>query len=88
MRMYVILVISVLLVAALIVLTDRVVRISRTVRQARKRREVADRLAVVVAQAEQEQAAKDEVKQVSTALTTVLPVIQPEDVERTPRHVA
>lgn len=83
MRMYVILVIAALLLLGLLFLVARAVA---TMRRARKREAVAARLDAVVARAEQEHRARSAAAEVSAALTTVMPAIQPGD--RTPRRVA
>lgn len=83
MRMYVTLVLAALLVLGLSCLAAYLVK---TRQRARKRYAVAARLDAVVAQAEQEQAHRKAAAKASTALTTVLPAIQPD--ERGPRRVA
>jgi hypothetical protein len=83
MRMYVILVLSVLLLLGLSGLTAYLFTARRN---ARKRRAVADRLAAVAARAEREHSDREAAAKASAALTTVLPAIQ--GAERTPRRVA
>jgi hypothetical protein len=87
MRMYVILAVAALLfLACLVVFTDRYVKNRRHAREERKREEIAARLAAVVEQAAQEKQARSTEAETSSALTTVLPAIQPQ--ERGPRRVA
>jgi hypothetical protein len=83
MRMYVTLVLAALLVLGLSCLAAYLVK---TRQRARKRWTVAARLDAVVVQAEQEHAHRKAAAKASTALTTVLPAIQPD--ERGPRRVA
>jgi len=83
MRMYVILVLAAVLLLGLLCLA---VYLARTVRTARKRQSVADRLAAVVAQAEQEHRDRTAAARASAALTAVLPAIKQD--ERGPRRVA
>jgi hypothetical protein len=83
MRMYVTLVLAALLVIGVSSLAAYFVRARQ---KARRRQAVAARLDAVVAQAERERANRAAAAKVSSALTTVLPAIQPE--ERSPRSVA
>ena len=87
--MYVILAILALLL--LILLTSVAVLVTRLVatsRSARKREAVAARLAAVAEQAAAEHRIRHAAAERSTALTTVLPAIQPEEEDRKPRRVA
>ena len=83
MRMYVILVLAAVLLLGLLCLAAYLIN---TVRTSRKRQAVADRLAAVVAQAEDEHRARNAAAKASAALTAVLPAIA--DRERGPRRVA
>ena len=83
MRMYVILVLAAVLLLGLLGLAAY---LFAGVRTARKRQAIADRLAAVVAQAEQEHKARNAAAKASAALTAVLPAIQ--EGERAPRRVA
>lgn len=84
--MYVIVVIAVLLLLGLSVLAACAVQLLKTARKARERQAVAQRLDSALAQAEAEHRARTAAKKASTALTAVLPAIQPG--ERDPRRVA
>jgi Flp pilus assembly protein TadB len=86
MRMYVILVLSVLLLLGLAFLGTYFVRAQQNARRARKQQAVAARLDAVVAQAEQEHKERRAAAQASAALTTVLPAIKQGD--QVPRRVA
>jgi hypothetical protein len=81
--MYVILMLAAVLLVGLLSLAAYLIN---TVRTTRKRQAVADRLAAVVAQAEEEHRARNAAAKASTALTAVLPAIA--DGERGPRRVA
>ena len=83
MRMYVILVLAAVLLLGLLSLAAYLVN---TVKTARKRQAVADRLATVLAQAEEEHRTRNAAAKASAALTAVLPAIA--DGERGPRRVA
>jgi Flp pilus assembly protein TadG len=86
MRMYVIVAIIALLLFVLLVIAFGLTRLNRAARSARKRDAVAARLAAVVAKAEEERRAQQSDKDVSTALTDVMPAIRPDD--EGPRRVA
>jgi hypothetical protein len=89
MRMYVILAILALLLLTLFAaLAAGVTRLVATSRSARKREAVAARLAAVAEQAAQEHRIRHAAAERSSALTTVLPAIQPAEEERKPRRVA
>ena len=83
MRMYVILVLAAVLLLGLLGLAAYMFSTAKT---ARKRQAVADRLAAVVAQAEEEHRARNAAAKASAALTAVLPAIKQD--ERGPRRVA
>jgi Flp pilus assembly protein TadB len=86
MRMYVILVLSVLLFLGLAFLGTSFVRAQQNARRTRKQEAVAARLDAVVAQAEQEHKERKAAAQASAALTAVLPAIKQGD--QAPRRVA
>ena len=83
MRMYVIAVVAVVLIAGLLYLLDRALKAVQT---GRRRRDIVSRMAPAMAYAEEQAKQKEEVKEASSALTSVLPSIkQP---EKGPRRVA
>ena len=86
MRMYVILVLSVLLLLGLAFLGTYFFRAKQNARRARKQQAVAARLDAVVAQAAHEHKERTDAAKASAALTTVLPAIKQGDQE--PRRVA
>jgi hypothetical protein len=83
MRMYVIAVVAVVLVAGLLYLLDRALKAVQT---GRRRRDLAARMAPAMAYAEEQEKRRNEVKERSAALTSVLPAIQ--QPEQGPRRVA
>lgn len=83
MRMYVIAVVAVVLIAGLLYLLDRALKAVQT---GRRRRDLAARMAPAMAYAEEQEKRRNEVKERSSALTSVLPSIQPS--EKGPRRVA
>jgi uncharacterized membrane protein YhiD involved in acid resistance len=83
MRMYVIAIVVVVLIAGLLFLLDRALK---AVQRGRRRRDVAVRMAAATEYAEKQAERRNEVKQVSSALTSVLPSIQ--QPEKGPRRVA
>lgn len=86
MRMYVILVLSVLLLLGLACLGAYFIKAQQNARRARKQEAVAARLDAAVAQAAQEHKERKAAAQASAAITTVLPAIKQGD--QTPRRVA
>jgi uncharacterized membrane protein YhiD involved in acid resistance len=83
MRMYVIAVVAVVLIAGLLYLLDRALK---AVQQGRRRRDIVSRMAPAMAHAEEQAKQKKQVKETSSALTSVLPSIQ--QPEKGPRRVA
>jgi hypothetical protein len=83
MRMYVIAVVAVVLIAGLLYLLDRGLK---AVQRGRRRRDVAVRMAAATEYAEKQAERRNEAKQTSSALTSVLPAIQ--QPEKGPRRVA
>jgi uncharacterized membrane protein YhiD involved in acid resistance len=83
MRMYVIAVVAVVLIAGLLYLLDRALK---AVQQGRRRRDIVSRMAPAIAHAEEQAKQKKQVKETSSALTSVLPSIQ--QPEKGPRRVA
>lgn len=83
MRMYVIAVVAVVLIAGLLYLLDRVLKAVQT---GRRRRDIVSRMAPAIAHAEEQAKQKKQVKETSSALTSVLPSIQ--QPEKGPRRVA
>jgi hypothetical protein len=84
MRMYVIFVLAIALIAGLFFLVDRGLK---AVQRGRRMRDAARRLDAVARDAEEHARHDAEQQEVSTALTTVLPAILPEQ-DRGPRNVA
>jgi uncharacterized membrane protein YhiD involved in acid resistance len=83
MRMYVIAVVAVVLIAGLLYLLDRALK---AVQKGRRRRDIVSRVAPAMAHAEEKAKQKNQVKEASSALTSVLPSIQ--QPEKGPRRVA
>ena len=83
MRMLVIAVVAVVLIAGLLYLLDRALK---AVQQGRRRRDIVSRVAPAMAHAEEQAKQKKQVKETSSALTSVLPSIQ--QPEKGPRRVA
>jgi uncharacterized membrane protein YhiD involved in acid resistance len=83
MPMYVIAIVAVVLLAGLLYVLDRALK---AVQRGRRRRDVAVRMAAATEYAEKQAERRNEVKQVSSALTSVLPSIQ--QPEKGPRRVA
>lgn len=83
MRMLVIAVVAVVLIAGLLYLLDRVLKAVQT---GRRRRDIVPRMAPAIAHAEEQAKQKKQVKETSSALTSVLPSIQ--QPEKGPRRVA
>jgi hypothetical protein len=83
MRMYVIVPVAIVLIAGLLFLLDRALK---AVKAGRRRRDIATRMAPALAYAEEKAKQRKQVKEASSALTSVLPAIQQE--ERGPRRVA
>lgn len=85
MRMYVILVVAIALIAGLSFLADRGLK---AVARGRRRREAAIRLVAAARKAEEEFRQERREREVSAALTAVMPAIVSEDEDRGPRKVA
>lgn len=83
MRMLVIAVVAVVLIAGLLYLLDRALK---AVQAGRRRRDIVSRMAPAIAHAEEQAKRKKQVKETSSALTSVLPSIQ--QPEKGPRRVA
>jgi hypothetical protein len=82
--MYVIFILAIIVVAALFFLLDRGLK---AVQRGRRWRSAAERLDAVARQAEERHRERTAEQEVSSALTSVLPAIIP-DQERGPRKVA
>jgi len=85
MRMSVIFVVAIVAIAAIFYLLDRGLK---AVHRGRRTRDAALRLNAVARRAEQEHKQQTEEREVSTALTSVLPAIISKDEDRGPRAVA
>lgn len=85
MRMYVIFVVAIVAIVAIFFLLDRALK---AVQRGRRRRDAALRLNAVARKAEIEHREQTEEREVSTALTSVLPAILPDEEDRGPRAVA
>jgi hypothetical protein len=85
MHMSVIFVVAIVAIAAIFYLLDRGLK---AVRRGRRTRNAAQRLNAVAHKAEQEHRQHKAEHEVSTALTSVLPAILPEEEDRGPRAVA
>lgn len=83
MRMYVIAIVVIVFIAGLLFLLDRALK---AVQRGRRRRDLVARMAPAMAYAEEQAKRREQVKEASSSLTSVLPAIQPE--ERGPRRVA
>jgi hypothetical protein len=83
MRMYVIVIVVIVFVAGLLFLLDRALK---AVQRGRRRRDLVARMAPAMAYAEEQAKQREQAKEASSSLTSVLPAIQ--QVERGPRRVA